>query len=218
MDLMTCVINRQILGFAFVNNSRINGITSLNSKVGHFDFFFVHHFNVSDVTITAPGDSPNTDGIKFGFSSNIHISNTLIGTRHDCIATLSGNTNMDISNVKCGPGHGLSVGSLGKNQDEKDVTDLTFRDIHNRWYSNQDLGISASKIIVSDFVLENIQMINGVSHVQIQDLKLKNIYGTSMNKVVVNLQCSKSIPWKNVELININIEHNGVDDGPSTAV
>jgi len=58
----------------------------------------------------------------------------------------------------------------------------------------------------------------GESHVQIQDLKLKNIYGTSNNKVAVNLQCSKSFPCKNVELIDINIKHNGLEDGSSTAV
>ncbi|CAF1851978.1 unnamed protein product [Brassica oleracea] len=97
---------------------------------------------------------------------------------------------------------------------------------------------SASKILVSKFVYENIQMINvgkpinidqkycphppcekkGESHVQIQDLKLKNIYGTSTNKVAVNLQCSKSFPCKKVELIDINLEHKGVEGGSSSAV
>lgn len=56
----------------------------------------------------------------------------------------------------------------------------------------------------------------GESHVQIQDLKLKNIYGTSKNKVAVKLKCSKSFPCKNVELVDIDLE--GVKDGPSTAV
>ncbi|CAH2060271.1 unnamed protein product, partial [Thlaspi arvense] len=188
--------------------------------MGHFNFFSVHHFNITGVTITAPGDSPNTNGIKFGFSSNIHISNTFIGTGDDCIAILSGNTNMDISNVKCGPGHKISVGSLGKNKDEKDVTGLMIRDTVSNGTSD------ASKIIVSNFVFENIQMIDvgnqltseGESNVQVQDIKLKNIYGTSKNKVAVNLQCSKSFPCKNVELVDINLEHNRVEDGPSTAV
>ncbi|KAG2296210.1 hypothetical protein Bca52824_042879 [Brassica carinata] len=220
------------MGFAFVNNSRINGITSLNSKMGHFNFFSVHHFNITDVTITAPGDSPNTDGLKFGFCSNINISKTHIGTGDDCIAILSGTRNMDISNVHCGPGHGIS----------KDVNGLTVRDIV---FNGTSDGIriktwesSASKILASNFVYENIQMINvgnpinidqkycphppcerkGESHVQIQDLKLKNIYGTSTNKVAVNLQCSKSFPCKNVELTDINLEHKGVEGGPSTAV
>ncbi|ESQ52740.1 hypothetical protein EUTSA_v10017738mg [Eutrema salsugineum] len=230
------------MGFAFVNNSRINGITSLNSKMGHFNFFSVHHFNITGVTITAPDNSPNTDGLKFGSSSHIHISNTHIGTGDDCIAILSGTTNMDISNVKCGPGHGISVGSLGKNKDEKDVKDLIVRDTI---FNGTSDGIriktwesSASKIVVSNFVYENIQMINvgkpinidqkycphppcekkGESHVQIQNLKLRNIYGTSKNKVAVNLQCSKSFPCKNVELIDINLKHNGVKAGSSTAV
>ncbi|CAE6129318.1 unnamed protein product [Arabidopsis arenosa] len=232
------------MGFAFVNNSNIKDITSLNSKMGHFNFFSVHHFNITGVTITAPGDSPNTDGIKMGSCSNIHISNTNIGTGDDCIAILSGTTNLDISNVKCGPGHGISVGSLGKNKDEKDVKDLTVRDIV---FNGTSDGIriktwesSASKILVSNFMYENIQMIDvgkpinidqkycphppcehekkGESHVQIQNLKLKNIYGTSKNKVAVNLQCSKSFPCKNVELIDINIKNNGLEDGSSTAV
>ncbi|KAJ4903963.1 Pectin lyase-like superfamily protein [Raphanus sativus] len=228
------------MGFSFVNNSRINGITSLNSKMGHFDFFAVHHFNITGVTIKAPGDSPNTDGLKFGSCSNIHISDTHIGTGDDCIAILSGVTDMDISNVKCGPGHGISVGSLGKGKDEKDVNGLTVRDTV---FNGTSDGIriktwesSASQIVVSNFVYENIHMINvgnpinidqkycpyppcekkGESHVQIQDLKLKNIYGTSKNKVAVKLKCSKSFPCKNVELVDIDLE--GVKDGPSTAV
>ena len=142
------------MGFAFVNNSRINGITSLNSKMGHFNFFSVHHFNITDVTITAPGDSPNTDGLKFGFCSNINITKTHIGTGDDCV----------VSNVNCGPGHGISVGSLGKNKEEKDVNRLTVRDIV---FNGTSDGIriktwesSASKILVSHFVYENIQMIN----------------------------------------------------------
>ncbi|EOA39270.1 hypothetical protein CARUB_v10012276mg [Capsella rubella] len=221
------------MGFAFVNNSKIKDITSLNSKMGHFNFFSVHHFNITGVTITAPGDSPNTDGIKMGSCSNIHISNTNIGTGDDCIAILSGTTNLEISNVKCGPGHGIS----------KDVKGLTVRDIV---FNGTSDGIriktwesSASKILVSDFVYENIQMIDvekpinidqkycpyppckhekkGESHVQIQNLKLKNIYGTSKNKVAVKLQCSKSFPCKNVELIDINLRHNGLEGGPSTA-
>ncbi|CAA7052420.1 unnamed protein product [Microthlaspi erraticum] len=156
---------------------------------GTLNFFSVHHFNITGVTVTAPGDSPNTDGIKFGFCSNIRISNTNI--------------------VFNGTSDGIRI---------------------KTWES------SAAKIVASNFVFENIQMINvgkpinidqkycpyppcektGASHVQIKDIKYKNIYGTSKNKVAVNLQCSKSFRCKNVELIDINLEHNGVEGGPST--
>ena len=61
-------------------------------------------------------------------------------------------------------------------------------------------------------------LVQGKSHVQIQDIKLKNIYGTSNNIVAVNLQCSKSFPCKNVELIDINLKHTGLEKGHSTAM
>ncbi|KAL9843655.1 putative galacturan 1,4-alpha-galacturonidase [Arabidopsis thaliana] len=34
----------------------------------------------------------------------------------------------------------------------------------------------------------------------------------------MNLQCSKSFPCKNVELIDINIKNNGLEDSSSIAV
>ncbi|CAA7056665.1 unnamed protein product [Microthlaspi erraticum] len=236
-----CPLLAMNMGFDFVNNSRIKWITSRNSKAGHFNFFNVDHFNVTDVTITAPGDSPNTDGIKIAFSSNVQISNTHIGTGDDCIAILSGNTNFDIYNVTCGPGHGISVGSLGKSKEEKNVEGITVRDSVftgtiaavriKTWES------SASTIAISKIVYENIQMVDvespiiidqtycpfppcekaGDSHIQVQDVTLKNIWGTSRSKVAVNLECSKSFPCKDIQLIDINLKNNG-PGGPATAL
>lgn len=54
----------------------------------------------------------------------------------------------------------------------------------------------------------------GDSHIQIRNVTLKNIWGTSRNKVAVKFQCSKSFPCKDVHLIDINLTHNGVD-GPA---
>ncbi|KAK7274451.1 hypothetical protein RIF29_15541 [Crotalaria pallida] len=77
----------------------------------------------SNLTITAPHDSPNTDGIKMAKSKGINITSVHIGTGDDCIAMLSGTNNVHISNVFCGPGHGISVGSLGSTVD-LDVKDI----------------------------------------------------------------------------------------------
>ncbi|CAF1926338.1 BnaC05g13330D [Brassica napus] len=57
----------------------------------------------------------------------------------------------------------------------------------------------------------------GDSHVQIRNVTFKNIWGTSRDKVAVNLQCSKSFPCKDIQLIDINLIHNG-SDGPATAL
>ncbi|VVA92144.1 unnamed protein product [Arabis nemorensis] len=228
------------MGFDFVKKSRIQGITSLNSKAGHLNFFFVDHFDISGVKITAPGHSPNTDGIKIGLSSNMQISNTHISTGDDCIAILSGNTNFDIYNVTCGPGHGISVGSLGKDKDERKVEGLRVKDTVFTGTTNglriKTWESPASSIVISNLVYENIQMINvenpidinqkycpyppcqklGESHIQIQDVTLKNIWGTSMTKVAVKLQCSKKFPCKDVKLVDINLTHKGID-GPAIA-
>lgn len=44
---------------------------------------------------------------------------------------------------------------------------------------------------------------------QIKDVTFKNIRGVSKSKVAVNLQCSGSVPCKNVKLIDINLTYNG---------
>ncbi|CAH8361510.1 unnamed protein product [Eruca vesicaria subsp. sativa] len=225
------------MAFEFVRFSRINGIRSLNSKMGHFNLFSVENFNITDVTITAPGDSPNTDGIKIGRSKDMHISNVTIGTGDDCIAILDGNTNLEISNVRCGPGHGISVGSLGRNKAEKNVEGLTVR---NSIFNGTTNGLriktwakSVSQTLVSNFSYENIHMINVKnpividqqycpngqcdshgnysSHVQIKDVKYNNIWGTSTTKAALNIQCSKSCPCQDVVLSNINLVYKGRD-------
>ncbi|CAN7096330.1 unnamed protein product [Brassica rapa subsp. narinosa] len=54
----------------------------------------------------------------------------------------------------------------------------------------------------------------GDSHVQIRNVTFKNIWGTSKNKVAVNLQCSKSYPCQDIQLIDINLIPKG-PDGPA---
>jgi galacturan 1,4-alpha-galacturonidase len=107
--------------FAF-DNLLIDGIHSLNSKYFHFNIFSPKNVIVRNITITAPEDSPNTDSIHMGDISNVTITNTTIGTDDDCISIGPGTTNLTITDVKCGPGHGISIGSLGKYKDEKDVS------------------------------------------------------------------------------------------------
>lgn len=42
------------------------------------------------------------------------------------------------------------------------------------------------------------------SRVQISDVHFRNIRGTSVSPVVVNLDCSEAVPCKDIELADIN--------------
>ncbi|KAE8706140.1 CTC-interacting domain 9 [Hibiscus syriacus] len=214
------------LKFDFVTNSRIKRIRSVNSKNTHIGFFGCNNVNVSKVSILAPDDSPNTDGIKIGSSTHIRISRSKISTGDDCVAILSGSSRIDISNVHCGPGHGISIGSLGKYQGEKNVDGVSvrkclFRETENgvrikTWES--PIRVTVSNILFQDILMDRV--LNPIiidqtycpisscnqqtaSHVQIRDVTYRNIWGTSRSPVAVSMECSKQFPCQNVVMTDV---------------
>lgn len=46
----------------------------------------------------------------------------------DCISIQTGCANIYMHNVKCGPGHGISIGGLGKDGTKACVSNITVRD------------------------------------------------------------------------------------------
>ncbi|OIS99334.1 PREDICTED: exopolygalacturonase-like [Nicotiana attenuata] len=228
------------LRFDFVTNSRIHHLRSINSKNSHINLFACNNINISFVRMTAPGDSPNTDGIHIGASTNIRISRTVIQTGDDCISMVTGSRNIDISDVTCGPGHGISIGSLGKSPGEFvtgiNVRNCTFIGTQNgarikTWAPS--LSSEASDIFFGDIYMQNVNnpilidqqycpypscsnLGHDNSKVQISNVTFSNIWGTSSSKVAVTLKCSKLVPCKNVQLNNINLAYHG-RGGPATS-
>ncbi|MFS7929520.1 putative glycosidase [Helianthus anomalus] len=115
------VVMTQNLSFNFIQNSLITGITSKDSKNFHSNVMSCTNVTFDNFKILAPAESPNTDGIHLGWSKHITIKNSVIRTGDDCISIGDGCENLRIEGVKCGPGHGISVGSLGRNPGEKPV-------------------------------------------------------------------------------------------------
>lgn len=228
------------LRFDFVTNSWINHITSINSKNFHFNIFASTNIRIHQVNISAPGDSPNTDGIHIGDSTGIHISDSEIATGDDCVSMGPGSQNINITNVHCGPGHGFSVGSLGKSPNEKDVAGVTVRNCTLTGTLN-GLRIKtwspSHSSRCSDVTFEhvNVENVNNPifidqnycpshkcgrqweSRVKIQGVTFRNIWGSSSSRIAVNLQCSRSTPCENIELRNINIDYNGGGGGATAA-
>jgi len=161
-----CFLFSQSMTFDFVTNGTIHHLRSFNSKGAHFKLFGCENMIFTKIKISAPGDSPNTDGIKIGKSNGITIESVGIGTGDDCIAMISGTRNVWISDVFCGPGHGVSVGSLGKFDGEEDVDNInvkncTFSDTTNglrikTWASPLTKTLKASHIVYEDIVMNNV--------------------------------------------------------------
>ncbi|AES65910.1 Polygalacturonase [Medicago truncatula] len=225
-------------GFNFVNNSLVHGVTSKDSKNFHVMVFGCNNITFDSFTITAPGDSPNTDGIHMGKSTGVKILNTNIGTGDDCVSIGDGSKQITVEGVKCGPGHGLSIGSLGKFTTEENVEGIT---IKNCTLTATDNGVriktwpdAPGTITVSDIHFEDITMTNvknpviidqeycpwnacskkNPSKIKLSKITFKNVKGTSGTAEGVVLICSSAVPCDGVELNNVDLKFNGA---PTTA-
>lgn len=151
--------------FDGITNSNIREVTFLNSKHVHLSIFESSNIKVEYIKISAPEDSPNTDGVKISESNNIIVSDSTIATGDDCIAILSGTRNINVTGIFCGPGHGISVGSLGKYPNEKEVDGIFVRNCTLTGTTNgarikswaTTLGKTASNIIYEDIVMNNVK-------------------------------------------------------------
>jgi hypothetical protein len=104
-------------------NVLISGVTLVNSPSWNIHPVACENVNIDGVTITAPEDSPNTDGIDPDSCKNMRISNCYISVGDDCIIIKSGykfknpgpkipSENITVTNCVFGAGHGgVGIGS-----------------------------------------------------------------------------------------------------------
>ncbi|XP_043813405.1 exopolygalacturonase-like [Manihot esculenta] len=215
----------------------VRDITSLNSKYFHVNVLGCDDFTFEGFKVSTPENSLNTDGIHIGRSKGVTISNAKIGTGDDCISIDYGTENLKITKVACGPGHGISIGSLGKYENEDPVSGITVSDCTLTGTTN---GVriktwpalfpnTATNIHFQDITMENVsnpiivdQMYcpwnkcnkKEPSKVKISDVSFKNIKGTSATSLTVQLICSSGIPCEKVELANIDLTYSG-PEGPA---
>jgi len=89
----------------------------------------------------------------------------------DCIVMISGTGNVWISYVLCGPGHGIGVESLGKNDGEDveniDMRNCTFSCTNNGLRIKTRASPLSKTLKASNFFYEDIVMNNVVNSVVI---------------------------------------------------
>uniref|UniRef100_A0A0D9X6Q3 Exopolygalacturonase n=1 Tax=Leersia perrieri TaxID=77586 RepID=A0A0D9X6Q3_9ORYZ len=217
----------------FVNNNNlvVQNVMSVNSKFFHFALLQNNNVRMTGVKISAPANSPNTDGIHIERSKGVSITDTTIGTGDDCISIGQGNDNIEVARVHCGPGHGMSVGSLGRYVGEGDVTrihvrDMTFHGTMNgvriKTWENSPTKSLAAHMLFENLVMNDVQnpiIIDQkycpyyncehkfVSGVTIKDVQFKNIKGTATTPVAVLLRCG--VPCQGVVLQDVDLRYKG---------
>lgn len=98
----------------------VRGVTLRNSPSFHLVPTDCEDVLIDNVTIVAPGDSPNTDAIDPGACRHVRIINCLLDVGDDNVAVKAGHPvegrpfcceDIVVSNCICRHGHGISIGS-----------------------------------------------------------------------------------------------------------
>ncbi|XP_017441953.1 probable polygalacturonase At3g15720 [Vigna angularis] len=113
-----------ILRFKFCNDLSVSHVTITNSPKAHIRINNCENATFSNISIDSPGNSYNTDGIDIFASKHILIEDSNIRCGDDCIAISDGSSNINATRIACGPGHGISIGSLGRDGSFETVSEV----------------------------------------------------------------------------------------------
>nr|CAD1832194.1 unnamed protein product [Ananas comosus var. bracteatus] len=214
-------------------NVKINGLTSMNSELFHVVILGCTGVSVRGIDIVAPGNSPNTDGIHVQKSTGVTIVQATIKTGDDCISIGPHTTNLWIERVICGPGHGISIGSLGKDQGGAEAGGVSNVTVKTTVFSGTQNGLRIKTwgtsvpgyvrdVVFTNAVMNNVEnpiiidqnycpnskgCPNQSSNIKISEVTYSDIHGTSATPVAVNFDCSSSNPCSGISLQDIKLTY-----------
>ncbi|KAL5997935.1 hypothetical protein ACLOJK_008869 [Asimina triloba] len=220
------------LTFNNAEDIEISGLESINSQLYHIVINGCRNVVMNGVGARAPGNSPNTDGIHVQKSTGVKITRSVIKTGDDCISIGPGTQNLRIRNIACGPGHGISIGSLGKSLNEEGVQNVTVKSVVFTGTQN-GLRIKAwprpSNGFVKGVVFEHAIMRNVRnpiiidqhycigkhkcpplnSGIKISHVTYRDIQGSSATVTAVKFDCSASNPCTGIQLKDVKLTYHG---------
>ncbi|XP_050204718.1 polygalacturonase ADPG2 [Mercurialis annua] len=207
-------------------NVTVRDIEITNSPQCHLKFDNSKGIKVDNITISSPENSPNTDGIHLQNTQDVEIHHSNIGTGDDCISIQTGCSNIHIHHINCGPGHGISLGGLGKDKSVACVSNIVVEKISlqntlagvriktwqgglgsvkNISFSNIQVSDVKYPIIIDQFYCDKHICKNQTEGVLISGVKYDQIIG-SYTTQPIHLACSKDVPCIDVDLTNIQLK------------
>ncbi|KAE8661019.1 Polygalacturonase [Hibiscus syriacus] len=203
----SCPSGATSLSFSKSKNVVVVGLTSVNSQMFHIVINGCQNVKMQGVTVTASGNSPNTDGIHVQLSSGVTILNSKIQTGDDCV-----------------------IGSLGKDQNEAGVQNVTVKratfigtqnGVRIKSWARPSNGF-ARNIVFQHVTMKNVQnpividqnycpgnnnCPDQVSGIKVSDVMYRDIHGTSAAQVSVNFDCSSSHPCSGIRLEGVSLTY-----------
>ncbi|XP_073009210.1 polygalacturonase At1g48100-like [Typha latifolia] len=226
-----------LIRFFMSYNVTVKDLRIENSPQFHIKFDGCEGVHIEGLSINSPAFSPNTDGIHIENTKSVAIYNSVIRNGDDCISIGPGCSHAIIENVTCGPGHGISIGSLGVHNSQACVSNITVR---NARIKNSDNGVriktwqggtgSVSSISFENILMDNVrncimidqyyclskQCMNQTSAVYVSDVSYTNIKGTyDVKSPPIHFACSDTIACTDITMSEVELlpfEGEMVDD------
>ncbi|XP_010548804.2 PREDICTED: polygalacturonase QRT2, partial [Tarenaya hassleriana] len=214
--------------FEECKNLIVSKIRLQNAQQMHLTFKDCENVKAFGIMVTSPGNSPNTDGIHVTATKNILISDSVVRTGDDCISIVSGSVNVRATGITCGPGHGISIGSLGEGNSEAYVSNVVVNKATiigttngvriKTWQGGRGY---AKNIVFQDIIMKNVtnpiiidqnycdrdgSCPEQASAVRVSNVVYRNIQGTSSTPTAVKFDCSKSIPCRGISMQNVKLK------------
>ncbi|TXG55815.1 hypothetical protein EZV62_017128 [Acer yangbiense] len=160
--------------------------------------------------------------------------------RDDCISIVSGSKNVRATDITCGPGHGISIGSLGAGNSEAEVSDVM---VNRAKFSGTTNGVriktwQGGSGYAKNIIFQNIEM-NNVSNpiiidqhycdqdgpcpdqgsaVQVSNVAYKNIRGTSASELAIKFDCSKHFACQGILVQDVILAPQQEDSAQASCV
>ncbi|KAF3541218.1 hypothetical protein F2Q69_00021205 [Brassica cretica] len=215
-----------MMTFSNCRNVILKSLRFRNSAQSHILVMGSQNVHIKDVKIKSPEISPNTDGVHITSSSDVSITHSDFATGDDCVSIGDQVHNLSVTFVNCGPGHGVSVGSLGRGGTEVEVEDIRVAHVNFTGTTNGariktwpggtgyvrgieffDIRFSnvQNPIIIDQFYGCAPNCVQTEKAVHIEKVKYMKMSGTSRTEVAMKLKCSGKNACSNVFMRDIDL-------------
>ncbi|CAI5969384.1 unnamed protein product, partial [Closterium sp. NIES-64] len=218
---------------------QINGITLRNPPMQHLHLYRCSNVRISGVKTRTPADSPNTDSIGIGMSTNVTVEHCTLHAGDDNVAITGGSSNILLRNLVCTAGHGISLGSGGS---MACVSDIRVQNVQlaalsnglriktyqggqgavwNIHYENVTMQDVTNAIIIDQNYCDRNNVgpegctSSSGNAIAIFNVSYRNVTGYCNGSRGIDFSCSPATPCRSISLDSINLKRSLQSTYPS---